>query len=101
MPFVWSVNSKSLDGIIDLASLSQNANEVFILDWKTNRIAADKIDILRDLYRPQMAAYWQAIASLTNTRVTAAIYSTATGQLVIYHADELTSEWARLAAALG
>jgi hypothetical protein len=31
-----------------------------------------------------MAAYWQGISNLTNARVTAAIYSTATGQLVIY-----------------
>ncbi len=99
-PFFWKLNGKCLEGIVDLALFNQKANEVFILDWKTNRIAADKIDILRDLYRPQMAAYWQAISSLTNTRVTAAIYSTATGQLVIYDAEELTTEWQRLAAKL-
>ena len=63
--------------------------------------AAEKIDILRDLYRPQMAAYWQAISNLTNARVTAAIYSTATGQLVIYDPDDLSSEWQRLAGAIG
>ncbi len=105
MPFFWSPSrtgpSKSLEGIVDLALFNQKANEVFILDWKTNRIAAEKIDILRDLYRPQMAAYWRAIASLTNARVTAAIYSTATGHLVIYDAPELATEWQRLAAALG
>src|SRR6266576_6880 len=56
MPFFWRVNSKCLEGIVDLASLSQNANRVFILDWKTNRIAADKIDILRELYRPLASA---------------------------------------------
>src|SRR5438132_14096191 len=105
MPFFCRINGpsgtggKSLEGIVDLALFREK--EIFILDWKTNRIAAEKIDILRDLYRPQMAAYWQAISNLTNARVTAAIYSTATGQLVIYNADELTSEWARLAAALG
>ncbi|PYL26747.1 MAG: hypothetical protein DMF45_13835, partial [Verrucomicrobia bacterium] len=61
MPFFWSpsrTGRKSLEGIVDLALFNQKATEVFILDWKTNRIAADKIDILRDLYRPQMAAYW-------------------------------------------
>jgi len=100
MSFFWKVNNKSLEGIVDLALFNQKASEVFILDWKTNRIATDKIDILRDLSRPQMAAYWQAIASLTNTRVNAAIYSTATGQLVIYDAEELTTEWQRLAAKL-
>src|SRR5207253_4564753 len=108
MPFFWSpsrTGRKSLEGIVDLALFNQKANDVFILDWKTNRIAADKIDNLREVYRPQMAAYWQAIASLTNARVTAAIYSTATGQLVIYDVDELETEWQRLArempAALG
>jgi len=105
MSFFWSPSrtgrNKSLEGIVDLALFNRKANEVFILDWKTNRIAAEKIDILRDLYRPQMAAYWQAISNLTNARVTAAIYSTATGQLLVYDVDELATEWQRLAGALG
>ena len=96
MPFFWKMNHKCLEGIIDLASFSQNAKAVLILDWKTNRIAADKIDVLRGLYRPQMAAYWQAVLKLTNARVSAAVYSTATGQLVIYGDDELSEEWRRL-----
>jgi ATP-dependent exoDNAse (exonuclease V) beta subunit len=96
MPFFWKMNHKCLEGIIDLASFNQAANMVFILDWKTNRIAADKIDFLRELYRPQMAAYWQAVLKLTNARVSAAVYSTATGQLVIYGDDELSEEWRRL-----
>ena len=94
MPFFWKPNGRSLEGIVDLALF--NENEVFILDWKTNRIAADKIDMLRDLYRPQMASYWQAISSLTNARVTAAIYSTATGKVVVYDDVELNDQWARL-----
>jgi ATP-dependent exoDNAse (exonuclease V) beta subunit len=96
MPFFWKINHKCLEGIVDLASFNQKANEVFILDWKTNRIAADKIDILRELYRSQMAAYWQAISNLTDARVSAAIYSTATGQLAMYDDDELGEEWQRL-----
>ena len=102
MPFFWKINGpsrnggKSLEGIIDLAVFNQKANEVFILDWKTNRIAADKIDILKEIYRPQMAAYWQAIRSLTNALVGAAIYSTATGKFLIYDADELSREWERM-----
>jgi ATP-dependent helicase/nuclease subunit A len=98
MPFFWRSNGKTLEGIIDLALL--NEKEIFILDWKTNRVAADQIDTLRDLYRAQMAAYWQAVSSLTNARVTAAIYSTATGQLVIYDTNELDSEWQRLSTTL-
>jgi ATP-dependent helicase/nuclease subunit A len=97
MPFFWRVNGKSLEGIVDLALFDQRANEILILDWKTNRISAEKIDVLRDLYRPQMAAYWQAISNLANARVSAAIYSTAIGQLVIYNAKELATEWQRLA----
>ena len=99
MPFFWRIDGKSLEGIVDLALFIEK--EIFILDWKTNRIAAEKIDVLRDLYRPQMAAYWQAISNLTDARVTAAIYSTATGQLVIYDPDELTNEWQGLASTLG
>ena len=100
MPFFWKINGasrdggKCLEGIVDLVLFNQKTNEVFILDWKTNRIATDKIDILKELYRPQMAAYWQAISSLTSALVSAAIYSTATGELLAYDRDELTREWA-------
>lgn len=106
MPFFWRMNiptrtsAKSIEGIIDLALFNQSGSEIFILDWKTNRITADKIDVLRDLYRPQMAAYWQAISNLTNARVTAAIYSTVTGQLIVYDPNELVNEWQRLAQNL-
>ncbi len=99
MPFFWKINSsnwngtKCLEGIIDLALFNPDANEVFILDWKTNRITPDKIEVLKDVYRPQIAAYWQAISSLTNARVSAAIYSTATGELLVYGGDELSREW--------
>jgi ATP-dependent helicase/nuclease subunit A len=102
MPFFWKINGpsrnggKSLEGIIDLALFNQKANEVFILDWKTNRIAADKIDILKEVYRPQMAAYWQAIRSLNQALVSAAIYSTATGEFLVYDPDELAREWERV-----
>jgi ATP-dependent exoDNAse (exonuclease V) beta subunit len=101
MPFFWKINGKCLEGIIDLAFFNQKANGVFILDWKTNRIAADKIDILRELYRSQMAAYWQAISNLTKARVNAAIYSTAIGQLARYDDGELEDEWRRLSGNLG
>lgn len=100
MPFFWKIDEKCLEGVVDLALFNRRTNEVFILDWKTNRIATNKIDDLRQIYRPQMAAYWQAVASLTNARVGAAIYSTSTGQLVSYDESELVTEWQRLADAL-
>jgi ATP-dependent exoDNAse (exonuclease V) beta subunit len=102
MPFFWKINGpsrnrgKSLEGIVDLAFFNQKANEIFILDWKTNRIAADKIDVLKEIYRPQMAAYWKAISGLTSTFVSAAIYSTATGEFLVYEPDELAREWERV-----
>jgi hypothetical protein len=46
-----------------------------------------------------MAAYWQAISNLTKACVSAAIYSTATGQIVIFGNDELAEEWGRLSAS--
>jgi ATP-dependent exoDNAse (exonuclease V) beta subunit len=96
MPFFWRMDERRcLEGIVDLAMFEPRRKKWFILDWKTNRIAADKIDVLRELYRPQMAAYWQAISNLTDARVSAAIYSTATGQLVMYNDDELGEEWRR------
>jgi len=102
MPFFWSLTgigrAKSLEGIVDLALFNEKG--VFILDWKTNRISAEKIESLRDLYRPQMAAYCQAISNLTDARVTAAIYSTATGRLIVYTDDELGDEWERLKSGL-
>jgi ATP-dependent exoDNAse (exonuclease V) beta subunit len=102
MPFFWKIDGpgqngeKCLEGIVDLALFTQKGNEIFILDWKTNRVAADKTDILRKIYRPQMAAYWQAISSLANALVSAAIYSTATGELIVYEQDELAREWERV-----
>jgi ATP-dependent exoDNAse (exonuclease V) beta subunit len=81
---------------VDLALFSQKTSEIFILDWKTNRITADKIDTLKELYQAQLAAYWQAISNLTSALVSAAIYSTATGQFIVYERDELTREWERL-----
>jgi hypothetical protein len=66
------------------------------LDWKTNRIERDEIDKLRASYRPQIAAYWKAVAEMTKQPVSAAIYSTATGEFLVYDCDELTREWERV-----
>jgi ATP-dependent exoDNAse (exonuclease V) beta subunit len=97
MPLFWKIDqSKCLEGIVDLALLAPNEEKVFILDWKTNRIAQDQLERLRAQYRPQMAAYWKAVTQLTKARVEAAIYSTSTGQLAIYENDELVTEWNRL-----
>ncbi len=97
MPFFWRMNeSKCLEGIVDLALF--NGDKALILDWKTNRITPDKIDNLRALYRPQIAAYWKAVTEMTPNAfgVAAGIYSTSTGQFIDYDSDELAREWERL-----
>jgi hypothetical protein len=47
-------------------------------------------------YRPQIAAYWKAVTELTKQPVSAGIYSTASGELIVYSENELTAEWERL-----
>jgi ATP-dependent exoDNAse (exonuclease V) beta subunit len=97
MPILWRIDeTRCLEGIVDLALFQADVKKVFILDWKTNRIATDKIDSLRIRYRPQMAAYWKAIQDMTNHSIKAAIYSTATGRLIVYDQDDLAKEWERL-----
>jgi len=97
MPILWRIDeTRCLEGIVDLALFQAGVKKVFILDWKTNRIAPDKIDSLRMRYRPQMAAYWKAIQDMTNHSTKAAIYSTAIGRLIVYDPDELAKEWERL-----
>src|ERR1043166_1906265 len=99
MPFLWGINERRcLEGVVDLAQFDSAKKRCFILDWKTNQITPDKIDRLRDHYRPQLAAYWKALREMTKTEVEAAIYSTAAGVLVRYDSDELKKEWARLEA---
>jgi hypothetical protein len=94
IPFFWRMDEgRCLEGIVDLAVFEPAKKKWFILDWKTKR---DKIDILREHYRPQIAAYWKAITEMTGAQVEAGIYSTSTGELVVYTAEELAREWERL-----
>ena len=88
--------NQCLEGIIDLALFRPGEKEWFILDWKTNQIRPDEIDKLRAGYRPQIAAYGKAVTEMTNQQVGAAIFSTATGRLIIYDQTELANEWQRL-----
>jgi hypothetical protein len=99
MPFFWRMNgNQCLEGIIDLALFRPGDKKWFILDWKTNRIRSlpDEIDKLRKDYRPQIAAYWKAVTEMTKQQVGAGIFSTATGQMIIYDQTELANEWERL-----
>ena len=97
MPFFWRIDDeRCLEGIVDLALFRPDEKEWFILDWKTNRIERAEVDKLRGDYRPQIAAYWKAVTEMTKQQVGAGIFSTATGQLIIYDQTELANEWERL-----
>jgi ATP-dependent exoDNAse (exonuclease V) beta subunit len=94
MPFFWRMNERAcLEGVIDLALIDRTSGKWMILDWKTNRIAPNELNHLRERYRPQLAAYWKAVGEMTSLTVDAALYSTATGVLVRYETDELSREW--------
>jgi ATP-dependent exoDNAse (exonuclease V) beta subunit len=97
MPFFWRMDDeRCLEGIVDLALFEPSTNRWLILDWKTNRVARDKIDALRVQYRPQLAAYAKVVGELAGGEVTAAIYSTANGEFLRYAPEELANEWTRL-----
>ncbi len=99
MPFYWKMTGeRSLEGLIDLALFDLASDEWLIIDWKTNRVAANQLSILREEYRAQLAAYRQVVKELTGQKVSAALYSTATGEFVRYEPAELEDEWNRLEA---
>jgi ATP-dependent exoDNAse (exonuclease V) beta subunit len=97
MPFFWRMDEqKCLEGFIDVALFQPDERKWFILDWKTNRIEQDELESLRVEYRPQISAYWKAVKEMTKRPVRAGIYSTATGELIVYDENELSDEWERL-----
>ncbi len=97
MPFFWKLDTeRCLEGIIDLALLDREARRWLVLDWKTNRITLNEIDVLRARYLSQLAAYWAAIREMTDMKVEAAIYSTPAAAVLHYEEQELMREWSRL-----
>ena len=89
MPFFWKLREdRCLEGVVDLAFFDPVTTEWLIVDWKTNRVAPDKIEMLRAKYRPQLAAYCQAVKETTGNKVRAALYSTANGEFVRYEPQE-------------
>jgi ATP-dependent exoDNAse (exonuclease V) beta subunit len=97
MPLFWRIDDeRCLEGLIDVAICEPDKNKWFVLDWKTNRVDQDELEDLRVAYRPQLAAYWKAVAEITKRPVSAGIYSTATGELIVYTEKELGDEWEQL-----
>ncbi len=97
MPFLWRIDQRRcLEGIVDLALINSAKRQLFILDWKTDRVPPDSPDTLRKRYLSQLAAYWKAVGDITQFEISAAIYSTAAGKLIRYETDELEKEWVRI-----
>ena len=97
MPFFWKMrDDRCLEGVIDLAIFDPGSSAWLIVDWKTNQIASDKIELLRAKYRPQLAAYCQVVKQMTGHEVRAALYSTSNGEFVRYEPQEMAAEWKRL-----
>jgi len=97
MPFFWRMDQqKCLEGLVDIALFLPDEKKWFILDWKTNRVEQDELESLRVEYLPQIASYWKAVTEITNRPVSAGIFSTATGKLIVYNENQLANEWERL-----
>ena len=76
--------------------INREAARCLLLDWKTNDVSPTDVEIFRETYRPQLAAYWKAVTEITRFEVKAGLFSTALGQLLLYSAAELQKEWCRL-----
>lgn len=97
-PFLWPMQgSNCLEGVIDFFAVDPDGGKCLLLDWKTNRIASGGTDSLRARYRPQIAAYRKAVEEITRLKVEAGLYSTSTGELLMFDANDLEEEWSRLA----
>jgi ATP-dependent exoDNAse (exonuclease V) beta subunit len=96
-PFSWRRNDRSvLEGLIDSIMIDRKAGRCLLLDWKTNAVSPSDIEIFRESYRPQLAAYWKAVTAITDLEVEAGLFSTVLGRLLLFSAEELQNEWRRL-----
>jgi ATP-dependent exoDNAse (exonuclease V) beta subunit len=95
--FSWRRNDRSvLEGLIDSIMVNRKAGRCLLLDWKTNDVSLGDVEIFRETYRPQLAAYWKAVTEIAGLEVEAGLFSTALGHLLLYSAEELQMEWRRL-----
>jgi ATP-dependent exoDNAse (exonuclease V) beta subunit len=96
-PFSWHRNDRSVpEGLIDSIMINREAGRCLLLDWKTNNVSPSDVEIFRETYRPQLAAYWKAVTEITGLEVEAGLFSTALGHLLPYSVEELQMEWRRL-----
>jgi ATP-dependent exoDNAse (exonuclease V) beta subunit len=96
-PFSWRRNNRSvLEGLIDSIMIDRKAGRCLLLDWKTNDVSPSDVEIFRETYRPQLAAYWKAVTEITGLEVDGGLFSTALGRFLLYSTEELQMEWRRL-----
>ena len=76
--------------------IDRKAGKCLLLDWKTNDVSPSDVEILRETYRPQLAAYWKAVTEITGLDVETGLFSTALGRSLLYSHEELQMEWRRL-----
>jgi ATP-dependent exoDNAse (exonuclease V) beta subunit len=96
-PFSWRRNERGvMEGLIDSLMIDREASRCLLLDWKTNDVSPGDAKSFHARYRPQLTAYWKAVAEITDLEVKAGLFSTALGRLLLYSADELQDEWRRL-----
>jgi ATP-dependent exoDNAse (exonuclease V) beta subunit len=96
-PFSWRRNDRSvLEGLIDSIMINRKTGKCLLLDWKTNDVSPSDVEIFRETYRPQLAAYWKAVREITGLEVEAGLFSTALGNLLLYSSEGLQMEWRRL-----
>lgn len=75
-----------VDGVVDLVLFDQKADELWIVDWKTNRIRtgereSEYLKRLAEEYRPQLTAYGQCLESFfPGAKQRLLVYSTALGK---------------------
>ena len=76
--------------------IDRKAGRCLLLDWKTNDVSPSDVEIFRETYRPQLAAYWKAVTEITGLEVDGGLFSTALGRFLLYSTEELRMEWGRL-----
>jgi ATP-dependent exoDNAse (exonuclease V) beta subunit len=96
-PFLWSTDKQTaVEGVIDFLVIEPEQKRALLIDWKTNSISLSDVDLLRGHYRAQLTAYWKAVSCITGYEVSAGLFSTAVGRLLLYQPNELREEWNRL-----
>jgi ATP-dependent exoDNAse (exonuclease V) beta subunit len=94
MPFLWRTSERDcIEGIADLLVFNRTLRKWLVLDWKTNHIRKSDAIALRDQYGAQLAAYRAAFRAMLGAPVSAAIYSTSTGEWMAYDDGALDRTW--------